>query len=69
MDDEYYDKPKADGSTVVCVKGAEKQLLHVTSLPGHYHDDCEYHDDHDDFDDDHNDCDDASHQSAWSSSS
>ena len=68
-------KPEADGSTVVCVKSAKEQFLHVFSLPGYYHNDCDHHDENDDCDDDHDDCDDdddcddACRQSAWSSSS
>ena len=45
-----HNKPEADGSTVVCVQCAKKQLLHITGLPGLDDDNC-------DCDDDDHDCD------------
>ena len=51
------DKPEADGSTVVCVECAKEQFLHVASLPGHSHHECDDDDDCDCDDDDDSDCD------------
>ena len=50
------DKPEADRSTVICVKCAEQQFLHITGLPDLDHD---YFDD--DLDDDNCDCDHYDH--------